>query len=404
MMPFRFAVSCLVIAACLASCTTTTTPVSSRGGIADEPVAPLNKPAGVSQSSWVRTSSVALGFVPFDGASLPLVSPDGRFIATQTGIAPTWSTTIADEQAVVPGMTRIEVYELDRRAGASDSSRRPPRLMYALGEPALLGRSCDSHGFLIESPRENGSRWIGHVEWWSGDTLWLIDDDQVNAFASVGPDGRLAWSRRAIDAPHFDLVVRHGDAIWEQPAAGGDWLMPAWSLRGDGLFCLRLEAGVLAIAFANAGSSEAFRQSLKMYILGPDASVSTAYQTLAGQITMPDGPAPLRDQLVYDHPALGRAAIWRPMAGTGRTAMYLNPDSFMAALIDDDTALVATEKELIRQRLSNDRDKTGLVDGAHAIRTTPSNEFEFTLLSPQEGRVGVLGLRLLPVNAAAERR
>jgi hypothetical protein len=119
---------------------------------------------------------------------------------------------------------------------------------------------------------------------------------------------------------------------------------------------------------------------------------------------MPDGPAPLRDQLVYDHPALGRAAIWRPMAGTGRTAMYLNPDSFMAALIDDDTALVATEKELIRQRLSNDRDKTGLVDGAHAIRTTPSNEFEFTLLSPQEGRVGVLGLRLLPVNAAAERR
>lgn len=388
----------VLVAVCVVSCKTTEITTSPRRTGSSESPTPLNKPAGVSQSSWVRTAIVPLGAVTYDGASLPLVSPDGRFIATQTGIAPTWPTITADAQAEFPLLTRIEVYELDRRESVGESSRRAPQLLYSLTEPALLGRSCDGSGFLIESPRENGSRWIGHVSWTTGDTLWLIDDDRVNAFASVGPGGQLAWSRRAVEAEHFDLVIRHGDTLWEQPAAEGDWLMPAWSGRSDGLFCLRLENGVLELAFAIAGSSDAFRQSLHTYTLGPDSSVSTAYQTLAGHITVPDAPMPPRDQLLYDHPLLSRVALWRPMAGAGRTAMYLNPGSFMAMLIDDDTALVATENELLRQRLSNARDKAKLLDGAHAIRSTPASDWEFVLLSPEEGQIGVLGLRLLPAN------
>jgi hypothetical protein len=406
-----FAIAPLCMLACLTSCKTAESPGSSTWKFRGEGATatngsdhPLNKPAGDTQSSWVRSAVVPLGAVPHDNGSLPLVSSDGRYVATQTGIAPSWPTVIAGAEAAVPSLTRIEVYELDRRELIEDS-RRPPQLLYAVSEPALLGRSSDGEGFLIESPREDGSRWVGHVSWTSGEIVWLLDDDHVNAFASLGPDGRIAWSRRAVDAAHFDLVVRHGDSQWTQSSSGDDdWLMPQWSGRGDGLFCLRLSAGDLEIVFANASSLDAFRLSLRTYPLGPQATVSTAYQALTGQTTAVDAVSPSRDQLVYFHPWLERIALWRPLAGTGRTAMWLNPSSFMAVMVDDDVAIVATDEKLVRQRLSNPRDQIELLKGAHAIRPTAGSAWSYLLLSPGEGEIGLVGLRLLPINEMATRR
>ena len=75
--------------------------------------------------------------------------------------------------------------------------------------------------------------------------------------------------------------------------------------------------------------------------------------------------------------------------------------AFMAVIIDDDTAMVSTETEVVRQRLSNARDRANLFDGAYAIRMTPACEMEFLLMSPQEGRIELVGLSLLPVNRSS---
>jgi hypothetical protein len=246
---------------------------------------------------------------------LPLISPDGRFVATQTGIAPTWPTIVAGPEAEVPSLTRIEVYQLDRRTSVSESQRNAPVLMFSLAEPSLLGRSCDSEGFLIESPRENGSRWIGHVSWTTGDTLWLIDDDRVNAFATAGPDGRLAWSRRAVDEHHFELVVRLGDECGSNLRFGGDWLMPTWSGSGDGLSpCL--QEGVLELVFAAADSEKrfAFAQHGIHWDRRHDFfGVSNACRTGNAR----GWRASQRDQLLYDHPAWARRGGGRwPVRGT----------------------------------------------------------------------------------------
>src|SRR6185503_18951506 len=114
-----------------------------------------------------------------------------------------------------------------------DGDRHPPVRAFRIDEPLILGRSADMQGFLVESPRQDGSRWIGKATWDSGEITWLVQDDYVNAFASLGPGGQLAWSRRAKVGDHFDLVVRDESGEWTLPADGTDWAMPSWSATGQ---------------------------------------------------------------------------------------------------------------------------------------------------------------------------
>ena len=211
----------------------------------------LNRAAGASQTVQVVAGVLPLGAVPYDNQMLPLVSPDGRYIATQTGAPPTWPTMLAEAGAEIPSATRIEVYELDLREGIKPEDRKPPALIASVAEPMLLGRTCDAEGFLVESPREDGARWIGKASWRSGEVKWLVSGGDVNAFACLGSDGRLAWSRRAVDGQHFDLVVRSADGEWAVAGdASQDWLMPTWSGRSDSLFFLTLRDGNLVLRHA----------------------------------------------------------------------------------------------------------------------------------------------------------
>jgi hypothetical protein len=372
-------------------------PAVSRSG--ERLINPVKHPPGVTGTVAVRAEILPLGVVPYDNLSLPIVSPDGRFIASQSGIAPTWPTMIAATDSSVPELTRIEIYRLDWRTNIKEGELRMPVLQSTLNEPAMLGRSCDSTGFLIESPRSDGSRWIGKVAWNTGEVTWLIKDGNVNAFACLGPDGRLAWSRRTSDGQHFELCVRTPSGQWTMESSGDEWLVPQWSGRGDVLFCMQLQDGKLRAIYGNASSVMAFKQSIQRFTIASDATVSTAFQTLNGQYTIADAPAPPRDQLIYYHPQQNmlRMAFWRPLAEPSRKAMFLNPQSFAAILDEDDLGLIATDKNLVRQRLSSYSQHINLVAGLMIPRPMSTPEYPYMLLSPAEGQIGLMAMKLLPV-------
>jgi hypothetical protein len=194
---------------------------------------PVGRPAPVLDrtNSSVRAELRQLGSVPFDALTLPLLAtvkewgdqaaanadePD-LWIATQHGTAPSWPVLLADgtpESRRVPGNVRISAYRVVRKSVTLRAVEWPRPLPSGL----VLGRSADDRGFLVESPRPDGARWIGRVAWETGDIEWLvggedadaIDARGVAAFATLGPAGELAYSRKG-PSGSFDLVVRAQD-------------------------------------------------------------------------------------------------------------------------------------------------------------------------------------------------
>ncbi len=206
------------------------------------PDGPVASPAITSRStlSRVEVGVVPLGSVVYDGQTLPLASPDGRFIAVQEGEAPTWEVMLAEPGAQMPVRTGLAVYQIgdDRTVTRVEPSQPlPPGL--------VLGRAADDEGFLVEAPQANGSRWIGHVSW-LGRLRWYVQSPAVNAHATLTPKGELLYSRRAIEAEGCDLVVRTREGQESvRPAEGGSYLYPMCTSDISLVYALRLsEVGI----------------------------------------------------------------------------------------------------------------------------------------------------------------
>lgn len=404
----------MAIIACGAGCASTETPRASAGAstAGARPASsgidlstPHNTPAGDTKTNRVIAGVRPLGSVPNDNMTLPLVSPDLRRVVTQTGASPTPETLLARPEASVPVATRLEVYTLDMRNdidGKKGETRHAPVRAFRIEEPAILGRSCDAKGFLIESPREDGSRWIGRASWDTGEITWLVQDDSVNAFASLGPGGQLAWARRAKTTDHFELVVRNDSGEWSVPAGGEDRVMPSWSVNGEHLFVFRVEAASLAIECGLSSDEQAFTQSARSQSLPllDRGRLLDAYQAMNGSPAIWGArPAPA-EQIVFWHPGFDRCFLWRPLAIPARERAPMPAGSF-AALVDDDVyAFVSLQKELIRQNLANPRDRASIVAGIQVPRPTGLADWAYVLLSPAEGRIGITAMQLLPADAA----
>ncbi|MDG2291986.1 MAG: hypothetical protein P8L37_04955, partial [Phycisphaerales bacterium] len=140
-----------------------------------------------------------VGQLPYDTSTLPLVSPTGKFIATSVGLPPDTRTILAEPGSPSPLSTGVEIWHWNDAKGTFEQS-------FSLEPPLLLGRSADAEGFLVESPSPEGPRRIGKVSWETGELTWLVADGRVNAFATLGPEGQLAWSSREVDQSGFTLV------------------------------------------------------------------------------------------------------------------------------------------------------------------------------------------------------
>ncbi|HRP63759.1 MAG TPA: hypothetical protein PK400_10730 [Phycisphaerales bacterium] len=359
------------------------------------------RPAGQLMTTRVRAGVLPRGVIPYDDLTLPVVSPDGRFIATQTGVPPTWPTILAEHDALPPIASRIEIYNIEGRT---------PQFVASPDMPLLLGRNADMHGFLVESPQEDGSRWIGHVAWTTGLLTWLVDDEFVNAFAVLGPDGRLAWCRRSVDENNFELVAHHRDSTWTIPSQGESWLMPMWCgtrAGGFALFAFALRAGYLDVAFIPAIESANARQTMRRFTIGEEVTVFSAYQAVSAQTNSVTG---FTEEIVFFHPRSWRMAVWRPL--TARGPVVVPGERSFAALIasvagessDGRLAIVCTEKSLTVQNINNVRDRAELIAGMLLPRATSSAEWPYLLLSPSDGHIGLTSLTLLPAEDRAMAR
>ena len=363
---------------------------SAQSGPAAASVSPEQSalPIPVVRARQFFAAILPLGTVPYDGFALPIIRPDGRAVATQTGYGPSWPTVLAEPDAVVPRGAAISIYDLSWADG--EASHR-----FTINEPAILGRSCDQRGFLIESPRSDGSRWIGYVAWETGAIQWLVADDHVNAFAALGREGQLAWSRRAQDAEHFDLVIRTAENEWTIAAEGDDWLMPTFSGVGHGLFIMRLNCGELAATFMSAADPESSRQSLGHLTLMTGATRRDAYQSLASHVGGSGLPNRLADHLVFFHPGSLRMAIWQPTTTRAGASILLAEHSTAGTVTSDGVALITDAHSLIVQSIVDPSDRRRIMPGVQIPHPIASKRWPIVLAGPTGRLIDLTALRLL---------
>ena len=268
----------------------------------------------VRSDSGAVTRDTSLGFrltnltpIHTDGFLLPLASSDGMRLAWQQESNFNWPLLTALPEASLASRGVIAVRESD----AVEPS-------HTWKGPYMLGRSCNSEGVLVESPQADGSRWVGVLPWKGGDPKWLLQDAAVNAFASIGPRGELAWSHRKVGQREFSVTVNRPEGKFEWPRkAAESWLLPI--VATDGIFAARLRDGVLELAYLplRAGQSMTTDESRPAMIfrsISLRGSERLAYQCI-GSLT-PDRAVLADGSLLFFHPDLGRIVMWQPRTDT----------------------------------------------------------------------------------------
>lgn len=261
---FALLLSALLLPAC------TPTPQPTPSGIthikAKPPKPDLSRPIAAPAQPLARTTSrltVAirpLGSVPFDGITLPLTSPSGRFIAAQHGPIPGWDALLAAPTpagTTVPVQLRLSAYEVlpVEQTPRDGNPLREVRWPSPPPQRLLIGRSSDDVGFLVEYPRpETGSRWIGKLAWESGEVEWLVAptepdarDTAVACFGTLGPSGELAFCRAEAPGKPFDLIIRPDASASDiehilHPPAGSTFAMPTYAADSSRVFVYLVSA------------------------------------------------------------------------------------------------------------------------------------------------------------------
>ena len=165
---------------------------------------PLAQPASSKSTTnaSTRLSFTPLGSVPYDGWTLPLVSPDARFIATQTGPPLSPAELLAQSPAPLVSRT-IRIFRI---AGTSppETSTKGPAAPILVPMPAIdtppgvsLGRSAHTRGVLVERSGPGPARDVGFLEWISGKITWLPSSGEWNGLATLLPESSQAPVRIA---------------------------------------------------------------------------------------------------------------------------------------------------------------------------------------------------------------
>lgn len=327
----------------------------------------------------------SLGFVEYDDFTIPLLSPDGDRIAVRSGVPPRWPEILATPDATGTDPAWIRIYEIDDEGGLS--------LLHESREPWLLGRAANARGFLVEEPRPDGSRRIGRVDWETGKVTWLVDEGFVDAFATIGEDGTVAWSRRKIDAPAFDLMVRRGDGggTWKLPSRWErSWIDPVLSPDARTLFMLRRGDGTVELGWTRLVDEQRFRDGVSTHGISIRTTPRRVHGMLGPQVGAASPPG-RNARLLFLHPDLGRLVEWRPTGDLARPF----PDSVInAVMLDQDRAVATTTTSTLLAELTDEpgRPPTELVlmNEATIPRRRGTRAQELLLFRPSDGRYEVL--------------
>ena len=340
-------------------------------------IAKANKPnnrdqTGFSGMDW------SLGVIETRGLITPLTSPDGLWVATETGPELASNTLMALPNSPIPTYSGIQITRID-----GTNSKLTPQ--YVLPAPLILGQSADANGFLVEQPRIDGSRWIGKVAWETGKIEWLVQDDKVNAFGSLGPDGELAWCTRSISDPVFSLAIRFTDGEEIGIAAnGGEWLMPSWSTRSKRISIFFLsDDGIMSILSLDCRTPELVTQQPRRHDLMTGANRQDAYKARQSHPVIQGTPPGPLEEVVFYHPTLDAIYLWLPMSSLKTPPMALATESLVATR-DPGSAgfLIGTRNDLRWQDPDNRKVFVRVRYGPSIPRVTNSRVTPYLLFIP----------------------
>lgn len=359
----------------------------------DFTVKPIRKTSTTTRA--VAAVKPPIGSVQYDGNLLPLVDPEGQYIAAQEPPMVPWNIIFGRDVPTGPGNTSIVIYQFqpDDIVGVT---LKPVRRVRNAG---IIGRDCNGRGFLVEKPMDDGSRKIGFVEWESGEVTWLIDDGYVNSFASMNGLEQLTWCRRMAGADGYELVVETDDGgmITYAAPTRGDWLFPVWSSDGYTIFAMRVfearlgEKWQLDIAGFDA-RGEGLRNGpfASRTLILENASRSKAFGTLAGFQSPVSPHAPAR--LAFFHPGtnFGRVCLFDPAT----EGLQLMAEKTIGGAWDGEGLVLASESNVFRQDASLGARAFELIGGPYVVRSTNSPLCPFVLLTPSRkdsrGRLDVM--------------
>jgi hypothetical protein len=397
--PTRILAGGLILATVLASlgCTTTPSKWPKRSKLSP---AQWDRLAEIAEHQYATSEASKSGFsgatwhlgdLPAVNSVIPLISPSGTRIAVSIGQEPSMTTRLAMPGAPVPEKSSVAIWEiLPGRGGL--------REMVKLDAPLLLTDSGDETGFLVERPNADGSRWIGKVDWFTGDLEWLVAEDVVAAFPSISRTGRLAWSERAIDGKHFDLVIRYKtdvDTYSETvvPHADGDWLFPSWSKRSDRLSAFRLTPLQLSLFSMNAETPDGLHDDLRSISVMAGARPSDALLASLGRHQVQGTPSPPLEEVFFYDPRQQRMMLWMPTGINWDQPMML-ADQSVAAIHDDRGGFLLTMPDGLYWQDLNDHRKLLRIDLTPWIaRPTNDPMRPFLLLQIANDHVTVQAMR-----------
>lgn len=340
-----------------------------------------------AEVAWRR-----IGEVDYDDFSIPLSSPDGRLLAVRGGAPPTWSAILARPDARPTAVVPFEVLRVE-----PDGVER----IRTVRGPWLLGRGADSEGFLVEEQRPDGSRRIGRVPWDEGSPTWLVDDEHVNAFATIDDDGTIAWSRREVGDTAFDLMVRRRDMpAWRlEQRFERSWVDPVLAADGRTIFALRRGDGTVELGWSRLTDADRFRDGMITHPISVRVNDRMVHAMLSPQIGVEAAPPGGPPRIIFLHPELQRLVEWSPARTLARP---FPEDVLVASMIDEHRGVAATDEGLLLVELADSGQlvptsiriaETLAIPRRSGIETDP-----ILLLQPGSGRFEILLARLRDVN------
>jgi hypothetical protein len=372
------------------------------------PGGPIAAPVGQVANTRVQIAISPLGSVPYDGQVLPLVSPDGAFIVVEEGDAPDWPTLLAAPDSAVPLNTRLAVYDV--RADPSTRAARPgqaiKRITFAQPLPGglLLGRAADAEGFLVESPRPDGSRWIGRVAWASGRLEWLVRDNRVNAHAVIATGGELVFTRRTVDSPISELVLRDRSGAEDVRAEpGGAFLAPMSTADPAAVYAIlagdnAMELVCIALVREPPITGPArFGPLITRANIASGSDPAVAYQLSAprqstGALALPGADLTPEPLAIY-HPRLQRiaafdknTALFTPLAPGAIAAAYWSSPTERGFFCTTPEGVVFTRYDGPREAedLAKRAPDARVLGSAYVARRTTSADIPFIMLGPSK--------------------
>lgn len=419
----RMPALCVLACAVLTACVTEKERIAPRGvpvkessaGRRTVPTPAPTRPTGpVAQpvregttSARVQITVAPLGMIRYDAQTLPLVSPDGAFLAVQEGDAPTWDTLLATDQQEPAATTGIAVYSV-----ADGVTRTQP--MTALPAGCTLGRDANTKGYLIESVQPDASRWIGLAHWATGDVDWLVQGPAIAAHAALLPADShgthvpLVYSRRERGGTAHSVVVLRDSLGNESVFATPDvsYCFPTPSPDGSIVFACALSANSLDLVAIRVVEDAQTPHARKLGALAAtrplgtfEDPLATAHQVFAGlqpSAWCDSDAAFARGGIAFAHPGRGRAAILNPTEGT-LTWMPEKTVSVVAWQSDADTGFFCTApRELLFQPQSG-AVPTRVLPSPYVARTVNPGTPQMLLFGPSKARQDELELlRLIP--------